>query len=48
MAVTGISPTNGFNKNGFGLLSGSGSIEITAFPPDKSVGKVKPAGALIK
>ena len=40
-----MSPTKGFNKKGFGLLSGSGSIEITAFPPDKSTGNVNPEGA---
>ena len=40
-------PTNGFNKNGKGLLSGKGSTEITAAPPDKLVGKVNPVGAFI-
>ncbi len=36
-AIAGISPTKGFEVNGLGLLSGYGSIEITAFPPATSV-----------
>ena len=47
-ASAGICPTSGFNTNGAGLLSGTGSTLMTAVPPDKSVGKERPAGALIK
>jgi len=39
---------SGFNKNGAGLLSGYGSMDITVIPPLMSVGNVSPAGALFK
>ena len=48
VAVFGICPTNGFRVYGAGLSSGYGSIEITATPPAKLIGKLNPEGALIK
>ena len=46
--VAGISLTNGLSVNGAVLLSGTGSILITAVPPWSSTGKDKPLGALTK
>ena len=40
-------PIRGFKRKGAGLLSGKGSIVITAIPPARLVGKVVPAGAFV-
>ena len=48
VAVDEIAPTKGLSVKGAALLSGTGSIDITAVPPAKSVGKLSPLGALIR
>ena len=48
MASPGIAPASGFNVKGAGELSGDGSTETTAVPPARSVGKLRPAGALFR
>ena len=45
MASMEIAPTSGFNVKGADESSGDGSTEITAVPPDRSVGKLSVAGA---